>query len=385
MHTTKDIKKMIISHFDDNDKLFYLRSKDGDQDLFTLTCNIKMQGTVNHTLRSVNKDLPTETYSVYRFTNPYLNAENDLFKINYAGKSIGLIIPNSALEDNVEKYDEDFDEYIQAYKFYCSKHIIEHFDFSKLPENETLNLSDLLDLNSIYAIICNSLIKEDDFTIENCLPSLAIKGYYLFPENIIPNVLSFVDVQNDDLDSLIQAKYLKTRDEKSIHINKSSSVIEHIPLLKLLYRKLLVENSNPLFRFLVLYQVIEFLLEEKVREGIDAICDMKEGLNNFDFFQKMYEVNNTRSIINSLFDKVNFDDKNEITNALKDFILQTSPEYSKQATGDCLYDIRNLLFHDFKRIIEVDKGAVIGLIMQCEILIHHLINSIQISKPEIIV
>ena len=382
MQTTTDVKKMIISRFDDDQKLFYLKPQDGDEELFTVPCNIKLQGTVNGSLRSVKTNLSSEIYSVYRFTNPYLNAENDLFKINYLGKSIGLIIPNSALEDDLENLDEDFDEYTQAYKFYCAKVIIENFDFNNFKENETLNLSNFINKDSIYFIICNRLIDEAGFNLEDCLPSLAIKGYYLFPENTIPNVLSFVSVQNHDLDALIQAKFLTTRNDQSIHIQKSNLVIEQNQLLRLLYKKLLVENNNPLFRFLILYQVIEFLLEEKVREGINIIYEQKEDLNNYDFFQKMYEINNTRSIINSLFNKVVFEDKNEITNSLKDFILQTSPEYTKQSTGDCLYDIRNLLFHDFKRIIDIDNGAVIGLIIQCEILIHHLINSIPISKEE---
>lgn len=376
MQTTSNGKKMLISHFDDDNHLFYLKSQD-DKNMYTVTCNIKLQGNVNGQLRSVKTKLPDEMYSVYRFTNPYLNAENDLFKISYCEKSIGLLIPNSALDGNIQKSDEDFDEFVQAYKFYCIKFIIENYDFSNLSETEPLNFSNFLEINSIYAIICNPLINENGFNIENCLPSLAIKGYYLFPENTVPNVLSFVDVQNDDLESLIEVKYLKTRIDKSVHIQKSSLIIEQVPLLRLLYNKLLVENNNPLFRFLVLYQVIEFLLEAKVREGINSVCDNRDSLNNFDFLKKMNDVNNTRSIINSLFNKINFQDKVEITNAMRDFILQTSPEYEKHSTGDCLYDIRNLLFHDYKKIIEVDNGAVIGLIIQCEILIHHLINSIE--------
>lgn len=381
MQISLEVKKMIISSFDNDNSLFHLKSEE-DQNDFTVFCNIKLSATVNGTVRTVNTSFPSENYNVYRFTNPYLNAENDLFKINYDEKSIGFIIPNSALQDGVGKSEEDFDVFLQAYKFYCAKNIIENFDFDSLSENDTISFSDMIDSNSIYAIICNPIINEDGFNFENCLPSLAIKGYYFFPENTIPNVLYFANIQTDDLESLIEVRYLKTRDYKSIHIQKSNLIIEQVPLLKLLYKKLLVENNNPLFRFLVLYQVIEFLLEEKVREGINLLCDKKQDLNNYDFFQKMNDLNNTRSIINSLFNNVKFEGKSEITNALRDFIIQTSPEYPKESTGDCLYDIRNLLFHDYKKIIEVDNGLVIGLIMQCEILIHHLINSIERSKPE---
>ena len=239
MQTITGVKKMIISHFDDDGKLFYLKSEGESEDVFTVAYNIKLQATVNGVLRSVNTELPSETYSIQRFTNPYLKAENDLFKIRYADRSVGFIIPNSALEDNIEKSDEDFDEYLQAYKFYCAKSIIEQFDFNNSSEKETLIFSDLIDINSIYAIVCNPIINEDGFNLENCLPSLAIRGYYFFPENTIPNVLSFVDIQSDDLNALIEAKYLKIRDEKSIRIQKSLLEIDQVQLLKLLYKNTL--------------------------------------------------------------------------------------------------------------------------------------------------
>lgn len=367
-------KPFLSSIYDEEQKLFSVYLEDRDETLYTIYYNIRLQGIINEESRSVDTNIPLDNYKIYRFANPYLNAENDVFKINYKNKSIGYIFPNAALEDNF--IAGDFDEFMQAYKFYCVKYIIENFDYSKNDHNETLLISDLVDTNSIYFIICLPLIKQESFNLEMCFPSIAIRGYYYFSENTVANVMQLSTNPTDELHDLIENKFLDSRKSKSIHILPTKIDIENIQLLKLLYKKLLVENNNALFRFLILYQVIEFLVEEKIRDGINKVSAEKDNLSNFDFFQRMYEVNNTRFIINSLFENVSPDDKNEITNALRSFILQTSPGYSKNSTGDCLYDIRNLLFHDYKRIIEIDHGAVIGLIIQCEILIHHLINSL---------
>lgn len=375
METTSERKKF-TSTFDLEHKMFYIKSENDDNVLCSIPCKINLQGSVNGNSKSVKTDLELINYKIDRLVNPYLNAENDFFKIKYSDKSIGYIFPVSVLENSNE---DEFDEFLQAYKFYTIKFIIENFDFSTVSELQTLNFSDLYHDDSIYSIVCISLVKDTEFNLEMCLPSLALKGYYLFPLGTVPNVLSLAKECNNDLKALIDSKFLQIRSNQSITIQKAKTKIGQISLLSLLYKKLLVENDNPLFRFLILYQVIELLLEKKIREGIDLICLEKDNLNNFDFFQRMHEINNTRSMINNLFDEVTFDDKNEITNALKGFICQSFPKYSKQATGDCLYDVRNLLFHDFKTIIDIDSGAVLALVIQCEILIHQLNNTVEIQ------
>jgi len=378
MEALKQTRKMVVSRFDGEQKNFYLKPQNEEAEEQAVSCNIKLQGMVNEQPLQVKTDFPLTNYSVFRFTNPYLNAQNDLFKINYSDKSIGYIIPFSAIEDNNENPEEEFDVYKQAYKYYCVKSIIENHDFDFQPSGGPIHLSNLVDKDSIFVILCKSLIGDATFKIEDCLPSFALRGYYFFPGNTKPNVLSFAAERTTDVDlnNLIDTRFLANRGNASIHIQKSKIAIEQNQLLYLLYTKLLVESNNPLHRFLILYQVIELLVETKIRKGINGVCIEKDKLNNYDFFQKLFEVNNTRSAISSLFDAVVFSEKTEITNALKDFILQTNANYAKQTTGDCFYDIRNLLFHDFKRVIvKKNDGDISGLVLQCEILIHQLIIS----------
>lgn len=381
MQVERQIQKSLVSDFDLEQKMFSLKASSDSEIIYTIDCNIKLQGIVNGENKIIDFNLPSDNYSIHRFINPYLNAENDTFKINYSDKSVGYIIPSSSIQDNGEN-DEDFDVYKQAYKFYCAKLIIESYDFNLSEQEErNINFSDIIDENSIYFIIYNPLIKEDNFNLENCLPSLAIKGYYLFLENTIPNIQTIAvgHSSNEDLNTLLELHFLSYRLDESIHIQKSLVEIEKTLLLKLLYKKLLIENRNALYRFLVIYQVIEFFVENNVRKSIDQIFEEKDRLNNYDFFEKVHQANNTRSIINKLFDKINFELKADITNSLSQFIQLNIPAYSKTSTGDCLYDIRNLLFHDFKKVMESqDEASIIGLVIQCEILIHNLINSLEV-------
>lgn len=386
MDALNPVKKMIVSRFDEEQKRFYLKLDEEEAaDIMTVSCNIKLRPTAGGEGRAVNTGFSAADYTIYKFANPYLNAQNDLFKIVYLETTIGFIIPFAAIEQDNEIPDEDFNEFRQAYKYYCVKAIIESFDFANITNGANLSFSHLVHKDCIFAIFYNRLINETRFDFENCLPSFALRGYYYFPDNVKPNVVEFTSDKGDanELNELIQTRFLENRNNDSIHIKKSKENINDYSLLKHLYTKMLVEINNPLHRFLVLYQVIEMFVDKNIRKSIDSICREKDNISNYDFFQKLNEINNTRNKINILFNFINFEEKDEITNVLRTFIQGLNPLYSKQSTGDCFYDIRNLLFHDFKRVMEKTQNSeIIGIVIQCEILIHNLTASIELNQEE---
>jgi len=383
MEPIKQTRKLIVSRFDGDQKCFYLKPQNEDIEVQAVSCNINLHGSANGTLRSVNTRLPLTDYSVFRFTNPYLNAQNDLFKIKYNEKSIGYIIPLSAIEEEAENMDDEFDELKQAYKYYCVKSILEEFDFESEPTSEPIPFSKLVNSNSIFAIIYKHQIKNSGFRIEEYLPSFALKGYYYFPTNVIPNVLSTTSelAKDADLAQLINTRFYSSRNNESVKIDCVENIIAQNPMMVLLYKKLLVESGNALHRFLILYQVIEFLVDKKIRNDLEQVLIEKDNLSNFKFVQRINELNNTRSTINKLFEQVTFNEKQEISNTLSDFIREFDTDFKSLSTGDCLYDIRNLLFHDFKSVLEKNRdGAVRSLVIQCEILIHQLLISLGNNK-----
>jgi len=374
MSSEAKLEKLLISEFHFDSKEFALRTESDADIVVTIKSEIRLEGIVNGLPKTVNVKLDSSEYLVYRFVNPYLNAQNDSFRLKYLGYTIGYAFPSASIED----FDDDFDVFKQAYKYYCAKLIIENHDFylDEISDDGNLKLSDILDENSVYFIIFKKSIKDDTFNLENCLPSLALKGYYLYSNEVVPNILNILDShsESEDLNTLLELHYHSQRAEESIQIHKSTNIEENL-LIRLLYKKLLIENSNPIYRFLVLYQVIEFLVEKNKRLSINNIFDEKDSLNNYDFFDKISKANNTRAIINKLLQPLTFDSKALITQSLLQFIYISIDSYPKTTIGDCLYDIRNLLFHDYKNVMEVySEDSVLGLVIQCEIIIHNLIN-----------
>lgn len=379
MDAMKQTRKLIVSRFDGEQGIFYLKPQNEDTEEQAVACKISLQGTANGHIRSVNINLALTDYEIVRFTNPYLDAENDLFKLKIGDKSIGYIIPYSSIEDSDGIVNEEFDEQQQAYKYYCVKAILEQTLFDKEATFDPIPFSKLVNTNSIFVIIYKRLIIGSDFKIEDYLPSFALRGYYYYPDTVRPNVSSLTTEMRIDpeLSSLIDSRFLTCRNNESIKISAAENIVGQNPMMQLLYKKLLTESGNPLHRFLILYQVIEFLVDKKIRSDIDLFLQEQNALTNFKFVQRIHELNNTRSTINKIFEEVKFDEKAEITNALRDFILIFDSTFKSQATGDCIYDIRNLLFHDFKSVLEKNMdGAVTSLVIQCEIMIHQLLISL---------
>ncbi|TAK58382.1 MAG: hypothetical protein EPO24_08475 [Bacteroidetes bacterium] len=367
---------MVVSRFDETQNIFYLKSQDDDSVQYAVFCKLKLKGTVAGQQCTVDISKPSADYELHRFINPYLNAQDDLFKINYNDKNIGYIIPFTALEDNDNNFDEDFDEYKQAYKYYCVKSFLECYDFPNHLQTSEMQLNDIVETNSIYVILYKPLIDEEDFKIDNCLPSFALNGYYLFPENTKPSVLSLVHDRPTDseFNALINTRYRTNRSGTSIRIKTYKNILQLNPLIELFYKKLLIESNEPLHRFIVLYQIIELLIDKRFRKEIEDIFREKDTLSNHKLAKKINKITNNKNIINKIFENVVFPEKEEITNVMRDFIVEFDSEFNSQSPGECLYELRNLIFHDYKSLLEKNKhGEIASLVIQCEILIHHLI------------
>lgn len=370
MDGKKQSQQFTFSTFDEKEKIFFLKSIDKQEEILAVNCNVKLSGLVNDKLRKVNLTFDINEYVVHRFANPYLNAQNDIFKLKYKDKNIGYIFPASALIDDND--DEVFDEIKQAYKFYCIKKILENVTLdNSINIDEPKNLSTLLDENSIFVIVYNPQFVSGKFNIYEFLPSLALRGYYFYPEDSVPNVLK---ISVDDISELIETRFHEYRNEDNFKLVSSRNILDSSTIFKLLYKKLLVESGDILHRFLILYQVIEFMIDKHRKEDLKVLFSEISSLSNFKFMQKVNDVNNTRKIINKLFNGVNFDVKEEITNAIISFIREIDSDYQNSDTGSAIYDIRNFIFHDYKKIIEVNKhGEILGLTIQYELMIHHLL------------
>lgn len=387
MPESTETRKYILSNFDREQKTFILENQADDTLTFAVNFNINLQGLSNGENKLVKTDNSLDDYACIQLINPYLNAQGDVFKVNIKvgsnTKSVGYIFPASALGGDEEDIDDNFDEAKQAYKFYSIKNLIEQHKWNEHHEGQSLNISEILNQNCSFIIIYKPLLQDVDFKLTDLLPNLALHGYYHNPENTKPNISNLFDFGSarENLEEIIKVRYLFVRDQQSITLKNSKAILNQIPLIKLLYDQLLVEADNPLYRFLILYQVVEYLVDKYFKDGLETVINERASYSNYKFLQQIHELNNTRSTINKLFDTVSFDAKSEITSILKSFLLEFEHEYEKHSTGDCLYDIRNLLFHDYKSVLEGQRdGAILGLVIQCEILIHQLVITLGLKN-----
>lgn len=370
-----------IKGFDETKNVFYVNILgDLDKEL-EVSCKLTLSRDTGNGLQSVNTSLPLENYQVYRFVNPFLTAQNDLFKLKYDEKSIGYILPATSLEDDDNSDINSFSEILQAYKFYCISNIIKTTSFENNDVDE-IRFEDIIDIDSVYVVIYKQSVNNIDFNIINFLPSLAQKGYYFYTDT---NISDIKKLTTNSPSQIVINNYLKYRKNKNISISSCRPAIENSLLIQLLYTKLLCEIDNPLHRFLIIYQVIEHLLEQNVEKEINSILDDRSNMSNFKFLESLKNVYNTRSSINKLFNLVTFDEKEEITQNLISFNKEFDNDYNKTGPGECLYDIRNLIFHDFKSVLTKNKEDEIrDLVIQCEILIHQLLmNIFKYEEPEI--
>ena len=380
------INKYIIDRVDINNQTFYLKNQT-DTDLgFEIPFKIRLNGIVNDLPIFVDTTHSSEDYLIYRFINPYLNAQSDIFKIKEEddGHAIGYIFSSYSLIDDDAEANEPFNEFKQAYKFYCIKNIISQHSWPDDLNIQTISFSEIIESDSSYLVIHKPSVGNKFKFIEDYYPCLAIYGYFHYPLKANPQIVSFVkkDSDNSELENIIIARYHVHRKKQSIKLRSSHSLMAESHIAKLFYSQLLVEGDNPLYRFLVSYQIIEYLIDREFKKGIDDIIEIKSELTNFKFIQKINELYTPRTTIKKLFDKINFDDKNEIGNLLKSFLLEFIKDYDKIHIGDCFYDIRNLLFHDYKTVLEKNPdGSLTSLVIQCELLIHHLVVSL-VSKAK---
>lgn len=384
--------KYSLQSFDEEQSIFHLKSEEDSSLGFGVSINIKLKGKLEGIAKKVNTKSSTGDYIVCRFINPYLDAQGDIFilKQDEDEKSIGYIFPAAALIDDEENTETEFDEYRQAYKFYCIKNIVESKKWDEIANTQEISFSELIEANSAYLIIWKKLLKNPQTPIYSYFPSLAVYGYYHYPLNSKGQIRNLFNTESTNLElkNIISQRFHKYRINNNLRVKNSQIIIEESPLVKLLYNQLFSEGDNALYRFLILYQLIEFLVEREFKKGLEEIILKKNDFTNYKFIQKINELYTARTTIKKLFDKVNFNEKEEITSVFKAFLLSFINDYEKNHIGDCFYDIRNLLFHDYKTVLEKNPdGSLTSLIIQCELLVHYLIVELglvkQINSPQL--
>lgn len=309
---------------------------------------------------TLDSEYKPEDYSLFILKSWVLDKENDIFQVFdkefYKEPNrvrLGWIFPIQALLSNEHQYADNkhFLKYAYVAFLKLLKNQEEYTTFNPLFSKITNNykLTDFYGEDIIILVLCNSpLQKIDNFQVDNYITSLYSYGYYFCQP--IEN-LKEIDTRSDS----------ENPTGKNLILQKNSSCLQKEDYVYRLFKDLLKNEEHHLVRFYLLYQVIELIIqivfERKILEEIKNfnnnpdknIRKLKEKIDNISTEKKRVsilinddvKINNPNLLIscNELIKLFNDDDSNE-----KDDISK------KQDLGGALYDVRCLIFHQFRKL-----------------------------------
>ncbi len=149
-----------------------------------------------------------------------------------------------------------------------------------------------------------------------------------------------------------------------------------------LYENYLKKLDHHLIRFHLLYQIIEYLITNKFSSQFEDLL-LKYNNNQItknNFIEKIYEIRNERKNIRNIFEQLNFYDnsfekdiKIDLERDAKDFLEEFNIEV-KSNLGDLIYDIRNIIVHNYREITKNESLELLDKITyEFEILVNYLI------------
>jgi len=358
-----------------NTKLLDKLSYDNTDSVFTLE-NIVSTDSINIEFipKKIKAELDINKYDLFIFDNKSLIAENDIFLLyeTTVKKDIGWIFPISVLESNENDYaNKDF---FNQFRFLAYQKLLSSTFSLKafIKEKKDLySISELFGSNRIILIVSKEDFgAENIFEINDYLPSLATSGYFINNENeLIYSCPKNYIVEN-------------FRGKKKIKISKAVNEVYNLNFSKKLYQNYLKTLDHHLIRFHLLYQIIEFHITEAFNVDFDNLLEKynNRDISKNDFIEKFKDIRNEREKIRKILKTISPNastfEKEILINIqrdCKDFLLEFG-DYDKNEIGDLLYDVRNVIVHNYRKIKDENIQLLNEITFEFEILINYLMT-----------
>ncbi|RAI94308.1 hypothetical protein DET54_108108 [Paenibacillus pabuli] len=287
-----------------------------------------------------------EDYTIHIFYN-HNYIENNIFQVceSEIDKRIGWIFPMQALVSIEHDYSDNI--HFLRYAFVAFQKLLNDQSdcgIKKVPitNERTISLFDFYPQDSFVLITCNEITEKiPDFNIENYYASLYSQGLHATKGDYVRQIT------NDG--------------EKKLHVRSISDHVKSEGFLTQLFKELLNNEKHPLVRFYLLYQAIELLIEKIFnREIIDLIDEVSKQTNNlFKLKEKLGGLANEKERVGKLFNQYtsSLGSKEIVMNYCNELLNLVGRE-SKKNAPDALYNVRNLLVHDYRSIPSVDHPLI---------------------------
>lgn len=351
----------------------FIESK--DENLFRLS---NSEGTNEINFRYIpvlENTFDYKNFNVYIFENNYLNAENDVFQIKdkNSDERLGWIFPITILESNENDYSKN--EFLNKYKYVAFRILLESKESDKeigtLVNDDTL-LSQIYGENIQLLVLSNKQTdKVADFDICNYLPNLSNYGYYIKNNHTLTINLE------------TQKKYaLKFRSQNCLKISTSNRPINEFPFFIQLYIQYLKTLDHHLVRFYLLYQVIEHYIGERFENNFTLLLNDYSGskIDKNDLFEQMKELKQERTNIKAIFECLKNSGlaNDEIITDLERDCRTLLEKYNKKIkvhTGDLVYDVRNLVVHNYRKLEDNEIALLEEITFEFELIITDILKT----------
>lgn len=353
-------------------------SFDSETSTFTLFNNEGEDSiSVSYIPKKETEEFDFDNFDIFVFENNSLIAENDIFLVNEVvlKKGIGWVFPLSALESNDNDYAEKL--FFNQYRFLAYQKILDQSFFIKKEVNEKKEiflLSDLFESQLIIFVLSKSELTGDSgFKITDYFPSFAIHGYFY--------------KNNYELKYTCPSDHLvkQFRGKRNISITKANNPIYQSNFAQKLYINYLKSLDHHLIRFHLLYQVIENHITDLFNIEFEKILIQysDKSITKNNFIESISKIRNERENIRKVLSDIKPNDgtfeKSILINLKRDckeFLSHYGVE-EKNELGDLLYDVRNVLVHNYRSVEDDNIILLDEITFEFEIIINYkLINSL---------
>lgn len=354
-----------------NGKILDQLSFDSDTSSFIIGSeDISDSFSVSYVPKKEIKELDFDQYEVFILENNSLDAENDIFLVNEIdlNKDIGWVFPLSTLESNDNDYSSK--EFFNEFRYLVYQKLLSSSFFIKeeiKEKKESFLLSDLFEDDFIILVVSLEALGAE-IDINDYLPSLANHGYFLKNEH---------DLKYKCPNNIIVNWY---RGKKKIKIQKVTNPVYNSDYSKKLYTNYLKSLDHHLIRFHLIYQIIENHLTDLFNSGFEKILEdyNNDLVTKNNFIESINKVRNERENIRKVLKEINPNsntfEKSMLIGLKRDcreFLDQYGVEERKDV-GDLLYDIRNILVHNYREVKDDQITLLKDIIFEFEIMINYL-------------
>ncbi|MBL4942025.1 MAG: hypothetical protein JKY81_10220 [Colwellia sp.] len=328
-------------------------------------------------LPKLDSSFNSDEYEVLLLENSFLNAENDVFTLyeryhnttsdKCESKRVGWVFPITILESNESEHSNN--THLHGYQYVAFEHLLKaktHINPTidvRFNQSGKYSLSEIYGENTILAVIKKTRVPSpQQFTLQSYIPSLSQYGYFIKNEFEL----------NHRVDQY-KCSYLELRGKKRLYIRRSDVKLLENQYFNDLYTQYFKTISNPLLRFHLIYQVIEHIIGERFDKDFEEIIVkyQQNKIQKNDFIEEINELKKERTNIRKVFNiyKSNYNNSGNYLADLKrdcQDILEKHTEV-KDDVGDLVYDVRNLLVHNFRKLSELEKEKLNQINMTFEL------------------